>query len=322
MSRRVNDFDHLLDLEPSDFQRSELLLVLDAIGGEARELGLRISNARSEKTLPEEQEGQTVEGADLLSLLMRQKSFNHKQWWLLDELFRRGFDPNILSDQHSPLMRALLRSQRDPLKPALIRYLLNKGANPRLASETHNTSALHFSAGLWDLESMRELISHGADPHYVNAAGETPLFWFVTPGLQMNSQEIITAKCLAIFQFFDEHGTHFNHRNTRQRSALHHTALQCSESISCFMMDQLLLRGVPLKAVDRNQKTALQSLIHFMDEKRPRPLTFKHLSTLERAFDERQELTTLLSLPSLKRNKEVDPLGSMEPIKKKIPKGL
>jgi ankyrin repeat protein len=147
-------------------------------------------------------------GADL-----KQSSGNHTsplliallngQVGIATELLERGADPNAADDYHRAALFAaidlrnfnhdkypfLYSDGRDPL--ALIEALLAKGADPNLRTDTVPVHGLMQFDGSWvnfdgqtpfiraalsgDIEVMRLLLQHGADPNIATAQGSTAL---------------------------------------------------------------------------------------------------------------------------------------------------
>lgn len=72
---------------------------------------------------------------------------------------------------NTPLTVAALSGYKDP---SLVVYLLEQGADPN-ANNSHGSSALHFAAEKGCLETVKELVKHGAQLGVVDAEGLTPL---------------------------------------------------------------------------------------------------------------------------------------------------
>lgn len=72
---------------------------------------------------------------------------------------------------NTPLTVAALSGYKDP---SLVVYLLEQGANPN-ATNSHGSTALHFAAEKGCLETVKELVKHGAQIDVVDAEGLTPL---------------------------------------------------------------------------------------------------------------------------------------------------
>lgn len=74
-------------------------------------------------------------------------------------------------DANTPLTAACLSGFKDP---SLEVYLLEKGADPNVKN-AHGSTALHLAAEKGCLETIKELIKHGAQFEAVDAEGLTPL---------------------------------------------------------------------------------------------------------------------------------------------------
>lgn len=74
-------------------------------------------------------------------------------------------------DGNTPLIAACLSGFKDP---SLVTYLLEKGADPNVKN-VRGTTALHLAAEKGCLETVKELIKHGAHLEVVDKEGLTPL---------------------------------------------------------------------------------------------------------------------------------------------------
>ena len=72
---------------------------------------------------------------------------------------------------NTPLAVAALSGYKDP---SLVVYLLERGADPN-ANNSHGSTALHLAAEKGCLETVKELVKHGAHLNVVDAEGLTPL---------------------------------------------------------------------------------------------------------------------------------------------------
>lgn len=72
---------------------------------------------------------------------------------------------------NTPLLAAALSGFKDP---SLVAYLLDKGADPN-AKNSEGSTTLHFAAAKGCLETVKELVSHGAQLEVVDAERMTPL---------------------------------------------------------------------------------------------------------------------------------------------------
>ena len=91
---------------------------------------------------------------------------------LVKFLVASGADVNEFGrDSNTPLTAACLSGFKDP---SLVVYLLEKGADPNVKN-AHGSTALHLAAEKGCLETVKELIKHGAQVEEVDAEGLTPL---------------------------------------------------------------------------------------------------------------------------------------------------
>lgn len=91
---------------------------------------------------------------------------------LVKFLVKNGADVREVGrNGNTPLTVAALSGYKDP---SLVVYLLEQGADPN-ASNSHGSTALHFSAEKGCLETVKELVKHGAQLDVVDAEGLTPL---------------------------------------------------------------------------------------------------------------------------------------------------
>src|SRR5256885_2671928 len=87
----------------------------------------------------------------------------------------------VAPDGYSPLGLAAFFKRRD-----VVRYLLEAGADPRIASRPGGFTPLHSpgatDAGAVDTEIVRLLLDKGADPNARSQSGSTPLHTVAFPG--------------------------------------------------------------------------------------------------------------------------------------------
>jgi ankyrin repeat protein len=172
---------------------------------------------------------------------------------LATELLGRGADPNVVDDyQRGPLFAAvelrnfnhdkypfLYDDGRDPLD--LIKALLAKGANPNQRTETTPVHGLMQFDGSWvnfdgqtpfiraalsgDIQVMRLLLQHGADPNIATTQGSTALMaaaginWIPAQTFTRSEADYLEAVNLCL-----ERGADVNATNTLELAAIHGAA--------------------------------------------------------------------------------------------------
>ena len=95
---------------------------------------------------------------------------------LLREAIAEGADLNAPILSGAPPLVVLAESLvcGYPEELPLFHELVAKGANVNQADERGNT-ALHWAAGANDVELVRYLLAHGADPLSIDSSGRSPL---------------------------------------------------------------------------------------------------------------------------------------------------
>jgi uncharacterized protein len=172
---------------------------------------------------------------------------------LATELVERGADPNLADDyRRGPLFAAIeLRNfnhekypflyddGRDPLD--LIKTLLAKGANPNQRTETTPVHGLMQFDGSWvnfdgqtpfiraalsgDIQVMRLLLAHGADPNLATTQGSTALMaasginWIPAQTFTRSEADYLEAVKLCL-----ERGADVNATNSLKLAAIHGAA--------------------------------------------------------------------------------------------------
>ena len=201
---------------------------------------------------------------------------------LATELLERGADPNIVDDyQRGALFAAIeLRNfnhdkypfmysdGRDPLD--LIKALLAKGANANQRSETTPVHGLMQFDGSWanfdgqtpfiraalsgDIEVMRLLLQHGADPNIATKEGSTALMaasginWIPAQTFTRSEADYVEAVKLCL-----EKGAPVNAANSLQLTAIHGAANRGWTSIIQILADH----GAKLDVADVGGRTPL-----------------------------------------------------------------
>jgi ankyrin repeat protein len=169
------------------------------------------------------------------------------------ELLERGANPNLADDYHRGALFAAIElrnfnhekypflegDRRDPLD--LIKALLEKGADSNLRSDTTPVHGLMQFDGSWvnfdgqtpfiraalsgDIEVMRLLLAHGADPNIATAQGSTALMaaaginWIPAQTYTRPEADYVDAVKLCL-----ERGADVNATNTLKLAAIHGAA--------------------------------------------------------------------------------------------------
>jgi ankyrin repeat protein len=172
---------------------------------------------------------------------------------LATELLDKGADPNLADDYHRGALFAAIELRnfnhekypflyddgRDPLD--LIKALLAKGADPNLRTDTTPVHGLMQFDGSWvnfdgqtpfiraalsgDIQVMRLLLQHGADPNIATAQGSTALMaasginWIPAQTFTRSEAEYVDAVKLCL-----ERGAPVNATNSLKLAAIHGAA--------------------------------------------------------------------------------------------------
>ncbi len=201
---------------------------------------------------------------------------------LATELLNRGADPNAADDYHRAALFAAIDLRnfnhekygdlptdgRDPLD--LIQALLKKGANANLQTDTVPVHGLMQFDASWvnfdgetpfvraalsgDIEVMRLLLEHGADPNIATTQGSTALMaasginWIPGQTYTRNETDYVEAVklCLA-------HDAPVNATNTLGLTAMHGAANRGWVSI----MQMLADHGAKIDAKDKEGRTPM-----------------------------------------------------------------
>ena len=172
---------------------------------------------------------------------------------LASELLERGADPNVVDDYKRGALFAAIELRnfnhekypflyddgRDPLD--LIKALLAKGANPNQRTDTTPVHGLMQFDGSWvnfdgqtpfiraalsgDIEVMRLLLQHGADPNIATTQGSTALM--AAAGINWIPAQTFTrseANYLEAVKLCLERGADVNATNTLKLAAIHGAA--------------------------------------------------------------------------------------------------
>lgn len=185
---------------------------------------------------------------------------------LASELLARGANPNAEDDYHRGALFAAIDLRnfnhekygdlptdgRDPMD--LIKELLEKGANPNLRTDTVPVHGLMQFDGSWvnfdgqtpfvraalsgDIEVMRLLLAHGADPNIATTQGTTALMaasginWIPGQTYSHSEAEYVEAVKLCL-----ERGADVNASNSLELRAIHGAANRGWESIIQILAD-------------------------------------------------------------------------------------
>jgi ankyrin repeat protein len=201
---------------------------------------------------------------------------------LATELLAKGADPNAADDYRRAALFAaidlrnfnhdkypfLYSDGRDPLD--LIKALLAKGADPNLRTNTVPVHGLMQFDGSWvnfdgqtpfiraalsgDIEVMRLLLQHGADPHIATAQGSTALMaasginWIPAQTYTRSEGEYVEAVTLCL-----ERGVPVNATNSLGLAAIHGAANRGWVSVIQILADH----GAMLDAKDNGGRTPM-----------------------------------------------------------------
>ncbi len=198
------------------------------------------------------------------------------------ELLNRGADPNASDDYHRAALFAsidlrnfnhekygdLPTDGRDPIN--LIQALLKKGANPNLQTDTVPVHGLMQFDASWvnfdgetpfvraalsgDIEVMRLLLEHGADPNIATTQGSTALMaaaginWIPGQTYTRGEADYVEAVKLCL-----EHGAPVNASNSLGLTAMHGAANRGWLSIMQILADH----GAKIDAKDKEGRTPM-----------------------------------------------------------------
>lgn len=118
------------------------------------------------------------------------------------------YAPPLLNNTDNYGMSPLLWAVKANQIPAAL-WLLRQGAEVGITNQDGNT-ALHYAAGLGEVEFMRALLDRGADPNSTTRVQSTPLHWAAKEG-----QEVALALLL-------QEGAEKNFQNKFGLTALHY----------------------------------------------------------------------------------------------------
>ena len=185
---------------------------------------------------------------------------------LATELLEKGADPNLADDYHRGALFAAIELRnfnhdkypflygdgRDPLD--LIKALLAKGANPNQRTDTTPVHGLMQFDGSWvnfdgqtpfiraalsgDIQVMRLLLQHGADPNLATNQGSTALMaaaginWIPAQTFTRSEAEYLEAVKLCL-----ERGADVNATNSLKLAAIHGAANRGWTSIIQILAD-------------------------------------------------------------------------------------
>ncbi|WP_191091619.1 ankyrin repeat domain-containing protein [Affinibrenneria salicis] len=185
----------------------------------------------------------------------------------LDELDRRGLlDIEACSGQNAtPLLYAVSKCQTQ-----LVRYFLDKGANPDAVGGFDNSAALHRAISNWGWVSGEDrratvemLLAAGADMNWLDPDGDSPLMCASACG------------CLTAIEALLAHGADPRQSNPRGRTALHEAAQEAygydsypddeecrqphevDEALKIAIIERLLTHGADIDAADEEGATPL-----------------------------------------------------------------
>ena len=185
---------------------------------------------------------------------------------LATELLEKGADPNLADDYHRGALFAAIEQRnfnhdkypflysdgRDPLD--LIKALLAKGANPNQRTDTTPVHGLMQFDGSWvnfdgqtpfiraalsgDIDVMRLLLQHGADPNLATTQGSTALM--AAAGINWIPAQTVTrpeANYVEAVKLCLERGADVNATNSLKLAAIHGAANRGWTSIIQILAD-------------------------------------------------------------------------------------
>lgn len=148
---------------------------------------------------------------------------------------------------------------------AMVRILLEAGANPNQEKGYSALTPLHIAAEKGATEIATLLLKHGADIHGETSYGQTPICWatdkphgemvdlLIASGARMSVVEAIRLQRLDIVEDFWKRGTSVNYANEMGATPLH-AAVERRETE---LISSLLHRGAAIDATDRIGDTPL-----------------------------------------------------------------
>lgn len=120
-----------------------------------------------------------MDSKDVLEMVYR------KDYDGLKKAFSIGFNLNDLDkDGRTPLMHAVLASDAEP---AMVRFLVDNGANPNIVDANQKWAALHFAARDQKLLVVQALLDSGSLVDAEDSFGNTPL-WRCVMAAKPNSE--------------------------------------------------------------------------------------------------------------------------------------
>lgn len=120
----------------------------------------------------------------------------------VQELVKNGADLNLKDQYGSTLLHRAANWQKN----AILKYLLENGANPNIKSGEHNLPAFQGAALMNNIEAVKLLIEHGADVKQIDTDGNTAIHYSANPDY---------------LKLMIEHGADVNSKNNNNSTPLH-----------------------------------------------------------------------------------------------------
>jgi hypothetical protein len=146
---------------------------------------------------------------------------------------------------------ALMEASSNPQATDVVRYLLEHGTNPNVASNGNGFTALHYAAYQNNTEAMQLLLDHGASIS-ANRTGNTPL------------HEAASRGSTQAMRFLIDHGASINAANANGESALHVAASRGEVDA----MVTLVESGASVSQRNNNGHTPVEQLVQVLPESR------------------------------------------------------
>ncbi|KAJ9644081.1 hypothetical protein H2199_003949 [Coniosporium tulheliwenetii] len=153
---------------------------------------------------------------------------------------RRPKDPKLDVNKKDSRGRTALHWAARSGKEAVVRLLVEKGADPR-AKDKHGWTALHQAARSGKEAVVRLLLENGADLHAKDKHGETVLHWAVFGGEE------------AVVRLLVENGADPRAKTEYGETALHWAARSGKEAVVRLLVE----KGADPRAKDKDGETAL-----------------------------------------------------------------
>jgi ankyrin repeat protein len=115
---------------------------------------------------------------------------------LVRELLEAGANPNAVNVARSPLITAISQLDQENARLVcnieIVKLLLDHGADPNIRDPSRDTTPLHFSLALGQIECAKLLKKKGADISALDPKGRTVLDAAVSGAVHIKSLEVIS----------------------------------------------------------------------------------------------------------------------------------